>query len=561
MGLVMANTVFAAGGPPFKAGEVVVKGAPYLYSDEFQVKKYLPLSDVTVLEVGKGKERAAINKVRAKGRWAQLNLTAKKTVDDPFRQYQWNFDTVQAETAWAVSTGEGVKVAVLDTGLVANADDGVNVCATGQADIVNNDSDPEDGDGHGTHVSGTIAQITDNGIGVAGLAHGACVMPVKVLDDSGSGSSADIAEGIRHAVANGAQVINMSLGYHARYGYINDSNLNEAMTEAEEADVLLVVAAGNDGWRKNVSYPALHAAALAVGATDYLNQRAPYSNRGTGLDVMAPGGNTGRDDNNDSYGDGILQETHDDGALSYYFFQGTSMAAPHVAALAALIISDDPSISLSELKNRITSTTLDLGSAGYDSTYGHGLIQAGDALGGSTPPPVNENIAPTASFTFNCNDLNCSFDASSSSDSDGDIQTYSWAFGNGATDSAEVVSYLYPAAGTYDVTLTVIDNDGAYTQATEMVVVSDSNPPPSGDLSLTASGYKVKGVQHVRLTWDGIIGDNVDIYRNGSVIGSPSSTSSPYIDRIGKKGGGSYTYKVCEAGFSSDCSPVVTVTF
>ena len=94
-----------------------------------------------------------------------------------------------------------------------------------------------------------------------------------------------------------------------------------------------------------------------------------------------------------------------------------------------------------------------------------------------------------------------------------------------------------------------------------MVVVSDSNPPPSGDLSLTASGYKVKGVQHARLTWDGIIGSHVDIYRNGSVIDSPSSTSSPYEDRIGKKGGGSYTYKVCEAGFSSDCSPVVSVNF
>ncbi|MGB0206289.1 MAG: S8 family serine peptidase [Neptuniibacter sp.] len=558
--------------PPFKSGEVVVKGAPHLYSSEFTVKRHLPLSNLTILEVGKGDEKAAINKLRKKGRWARLNLLVSKFVDDSYRSYQWNLDAIQADSAWGISTGDAgtadnpqpVKVAVLDTGLaVAPAGgDGVTQCSTGQWDFVNDDADPDDGDGHGTHVSGTISQMTDNGVGVAGLAYGACVMPVKVLDDNGSGTDAVLTEGILHAVQEGAQVINMSLGWHARYGYINFDALNAAMQYAEDQGVLIVAAAGNDGWRKNVSYPALHSAVMAVGATDFRNQKAPYSNYGTGLDIMAPGGDTGRDDNGDGYADGILQETRldaDGDGLSndwgYYFFQGTSMASPHVAALAALVIANEGSVlTPSEVRDRITSSALALGST---SRYGAGLIQAADALGGSTPPPVSTNNAPVAAFSYSCADRLCSFDGSNSSDQDNDPLTFSWNFGDGVVDneSGSTAVHEFASDGTYTVSLTVFDPETSDTAETTFSV---SGPAVPGAISLDALGYKRKGVQHVSLSWDGN-NDNVDVYWDGTEIDSdvPGSSGDYSLDR---KGGGNYLFKVCDTG-TDNCSSDVPVVF
>jgi serine protease len=371
--------------PPFFSGQVVIAGAPENLPGGYNVIKYLPNANLTVVAVEPGKERGHIQSLTAKGFRANFNLKAKAFagVDDPFYSFQWHFPMVQSEQAWDINNGSGVTVAVLDTGLRTDgAEDGINGigCVVSGFDIVNNDDDPTDGDGHGTHVSGTIAQATNNGTGVAGLAHWACIMPVKVLGDNGSGSFADIADGIHYAVDNGALVINMSLGTSARFNIRNDLTMDTALDYAYDNGVTVVCASGNDGSRKNVSYPAIYPTTIAVGAVDFQSKVTRYSNRGDGLDIVAPGGDVSSDRNNDGYGDGVLQETYINGAWGYWFFEGTSMASPHVAAVAAMLYLDDPANNPDSVYEALTSKAQDLNDPGFDSTSGHGLVQAYDAL-------------------------------------------------------------------------------------------------------------------------------------------------------------------------------------
>ena len=219
--------------------------------------------------------------------------------------------------------------------------------------------------------------------GVAGLAYSACIMPVKVLDDTGTGSSADIAEGIHYAVENGAKVINMSLGTDARDGVHNDPFMDVELDYAQSQGVTVVCASGNDRSRVNVSYPAIYPTTIAVGATDFSNSVTGYSNKGEGLDIVAPGGDLLKDLNGDGQPDGILQETLITGSWAYYFFEGTSMASPHVAAVVAMLIAFDSTLTPGLIYQTLTTTALDLDEIGYDTTSGYGLVQAYDALRGT----------------------------------------------------------------------------------------------------------------------------------------------------------------------------------
>ncbi|MCI5224767.1 MAG: serine proteinase, partial [Candidatus Electrothrix sp. AR4] len=326
--------------PKFKEKQIVVHGSPVDFPGH-EVVKYLPNADLTILEVPRGSEKKQVRTMLASGYQAGLNylLYAFASVNDPyFSPYQSNLRSVQSESAWDLTAGEGVTIAVLDTGLAVGGTDGIGCVHMGY-DIVNNDNDPADVSGHGTHVAGTIAQKSDNETGCAGMSYAACVMPVKVLDDTGSGTSADIADGIYWAVNNGSKVINMSLGFNAEYGITNDPVIDPALDYAYNNNVTVVVSSGNDASGDNVSYPAIYPTCIAVGATDYLNEVTGYSNKGIGLDLVAPGGDLSADKNGDGYPDGILQETFNSGSWEYSFYEGTSMAAPHVSAAAAMLIA------------------------------------------------------------------------------------------------------------------------------------------------------------------------------------------------------------------------------
>ena len=217
-------------------------------------------------------------------------------------------------------------------------------------------------------------------------------MPIKVLGSDGAGTYADIAEGVRFAADNGAHVINLSLG-----GTASSQTLKDAVAYAYNKGVTIVAAAGNDG-TNTVLYPAAYDEyIIAVGATGYDKEKAPYSNYGDSIDVVAPGGDTSVDMNNDGYGDGILQQTFGNAYndWGYYFYQGTSMATPHVAGVAALLIAHGNAVAPGDVRSAIETTSEDLGSPGRDTLYGWGLVNASQALAWTPDLPPSPSPAPS----------------------------------------------------------------------------------------------------------------------------------------------------------------------
>lgn len=255
--------------------------------------------------------------------------------NDACFKYQWHLKQIGAPEAWKRATGKDVVVAVIDTGVSRVADLADTRFVPGYNFIANTD-DATDDHGHGTHVAGTIAQSTNNRVGVAGVAYGASIMPLKVLSARGSGSMGGIAQAIRWAADHGANVINMSLG-----GPFPVGTIGSAVKYAHDRGVVVVAAAGNDG-RGRVSYPARYPGVIAVAATQFDDRTTFYSNWGEQIDVAAPGGNTRVDQNGDGKPDGVLQHTivpGDTSRTDYLWFMGTSMASPHVAGVAALVMS------------------------------------------------------------------------------------------------------------------------------------------------------------------------------------------------------------------------------
>jgi subtilisin family serine protease/PKD repeat protein len=402
-------------------------------------------------------------------------------------------------------TGQGVKVAILDSGIDYTHPDLASVYAGGY-DFVNGDTDPMDDHGHGTHVAGTIAAAAD-GAGIIGVAPGVEVYALKVLNKNGSGYFSDIVMALEWATGGSTLPGSIKVDItNNSYGSSTDPGIfvELAFWLAYYQDgVLSVAAAGNSGnaagTGDNVIYPAAYDSAVTVAATDQSNIRASFSSTGPAVELAAPGKS--------------IYSTYPGGY--YAIWQGTSMASPHVVGAAALVMESPETIArdanndgtyetngdgvwtAEEVRLLLQATAEDLGTSGKDNQYGYGLVAADEAVL-TTTVPNTQPVANAGGPYRGTEDIAQNFDGSGSYDDDGDTITYSWNFGDGLTGVGVTTNHVYTAGGIYTVTLIVndgkVDSEPSITTADIMAV---NNPPVAN------AGGPYSGTEGVAVIFDG----------------------------------------------------------
>jgi serine protease len=387
------------------------------YVPDEVVVKYEGETSATVHRIAEGASVSeTIHELRAKAgvKYAHANHIARAaqfTPDDPGFERQWNLWEpfgINMPEAWSLAEaagapgGRGATVAVLDSGVAyqrfgryRRAPDLRRKTFVRGYDFIDRDRHPNDVYGHGTHVTGTIAQATNNGEGAAGVAYGVKIMPLRVLDSAGSGDSMAIAKAIRYAARRRVDLINLSLEFHMSVVASEIPEILAAIRFAHRRRVTIVAAAGNKFGRR-VAYPARAGQVIAVGATTRNGCRSDYSNSGADLDVVAPGGGLDAEPETgeelalcdpQASGDWIYQQTFRGGGVRRFGlppgYEGTSMASPHVTGIAALVIGTGKlggNPSPAAVQGHLQATARDLGAPGFDSSYGHGLVDAARAL-------------------------------------------------------------------------------------------------------------------------------------------------------------------------------------
>ena len=393
---------------------------------------------------------------------------ALATTNDPMLGQLWGHAKVGAQSAWDQSTGADVLVAVVDTGVDYNHPDLQGRVIKGP-DLANNDSDPMDDQGHGTHVAGTIAATGNNSAGIAGIAYNSKVLAIKVLGRDGSGDTSKIANGILKAAEMGAKVINLSLG-----GPQSSNVLKSALDKATQQGALVVVASGNES-TSSPSYPAAYPNALSVGSTTTSDARSNFSNYGSTLDIAAPGSD-------------ILSTTE----KTYKKLSGTSMAAPHVAAGAAVLLGKNAALSATQLRQILTSTGDAASGFNNSAVKRMNLVKALAAVdsGGATPAPnPSDTQSPTVpsgvkALAASSTQVQVSWNASSDNVSVTGYRVYR----NGqqiatATGTSYADSGL-AAGSAYAYTVAAVDGAGNVSAQSAPANVTT----PSGESELTISG-------------------------------------------------------------------------
>lgn len=467
----------------------------------------------------------------------------------------WGVKRIGAGTAHdAGNRGSGVRVCILDSGMQLNHPD-LYLNYRGGRDFVNNDYDPNDDNGHGTHVAGTVAALM-NATGVRGTAPQADLYIYKVLGANGSGSFSNVIAALQECVAVGGRVTNNSYGSGSDPGTL----VRTAFDNAAAAGVVHIASAGNSGAGTNtVGFPARYDSVMAVAATDSSNNRASFSSTGPAVEIAAPGV--------------AIPSTYLNSG--YASMSGTSMAGPHVAGVAALVVSCGIT-SPAAVRQRIKDTALDLGTAGADQLYGHGLVRAELAAMncGALPAPLldlalNSVSAPGTVNVNTATNVNVAVSNTGNQTASGFTVTLrdngvfvgqrsvpTLNAGQNTTLSFSWSSGIQ-GAHTLQATLDGADGNSANNSASTVVQVAQA-----AAISLSAAGAKVKGVHQVTLTWSGATGSNVVVTRTGTTAATyTTANDGHHLDVLNQKGGGTYQYRVCEASNPTVCSATVTVSF
>ncbi len=378
----------------YREGEVIIKfkvqrsekeALDFFKENGLQLKKKSPYMDYYLVSAPEGKTvPLSIQTLRGNSNieYAGYNYICymNLTPNDFYWNNQHGMRQINMPTAWNLETGNSsIIIAVVDTGVdMTHPDLAANIYSSGY-DAINNDNDATDDEGHGTHVAGIIAAVTNNATGVSGVAHDCRILPVKVLDSSGSGDTYSLADGLNYCANQNVDVINMSLGWPVDSGGAYDPGgpVPDAIQKCYANNIAIFASSGNDG-QPYVGYPAAYDQVISVGAVSKNDVKTSYSNWGDVLDIVAPGGDAPPTED-------LILSTYP--GNSYAWMGGTSQASPHAAGVGALVIARGATTP-EAVRFVMQTSAIDLGSSGWDDMYGYGRIDAYRALVATKPDEV-----------------------------------------------------------------------------------------------------------------------------------------------------------------------------
>ncbi len=566
----LTSLALAAAGPAVP-DEVLVEVKPHMSEQAVrtlldvhgaQEVDSIPQLNVRVLRVPAAKRDRVIEALRHNPniQFAEPNgiAAAGALTNDPYVTdgFEWHVSKLQLAQAWGITSGNpGTVVAIVDTGVAANVPDLAGKVLPGYNFYANN-TDTADDYGHGTAVAGTAAAQGNNGVGVAGVAWNASILPVKISDPTGYATYSNMAKGLTYAVDHGARVINISF-----YGSTSSSTLQSAADYVWNHNGVIFACAGNAG-TSSPQYPAACNNVISVSNTTSSDVLSTTSSYGSSIDLAAPGS-------------GIWTTTR---SGTYSAWSGTSFASPVAAGVATLLVANNPQITNTQIVDLLKQNSDDLGTAGYDTSFGFGRVNAYRALlaagGVSTPPsdttaPTTAVTSPAAGSTVSgtvtvqvtggdavgVTKVELYLDGVLAATSNSAPASFAWDTTGEANGTHTLRSMAYDAAGNVGNSATVSVN------VQNVVIVPDATLPTALITSPTAGTVVGRTLKVYTQTTDNVGVVRVELYRNGAIAASSTASSPVFSLNSSKWTRGTHTLQVIayDAAGNAAASSAVTV--